>query len=82
MPEQDWIRQKELPNLDVYEDAIIIMMRYGGSIETIAVKLKVPYEYLLDFLNKKGIITQLKNRSWTYKGKPKRKSRSQTIKKI
>jgi hypothetical protein len=76
MPKQSWMREKELPNLESYEEAIIIMMRYGGSIENIAIKLKVPYEYLLGFLNNKGIITQLKNRSWTYKGKPKRKSRS------
>ena len=76
MPKQSWNREKELPNLESYEEAIIIMMRYGGSIETIAIKLKVPYSYLLGFLNKKGIITQLKNRSWTYKGKPKRKSRA------
>jgi len=67
--------KRDMPNLESYREAITIMMRYGGSIETIAIKLDVPYNYLLGYLNKKGIITQLKNRSWTYKGKPKRKNR-------
>ena len=80
----DWCKMKKyrkskpkpLPKLDSYEEAIIIMMRYGNSIETIARSLKVPEKHLINYLNDKGIINKMKGRSWTYKGRPKRKNHS------
>ena len=69
MPKQNWRRQKELPLLEAYEEAIKIMMRHGGSLDDIAVKIGVPEDYLIGYLEEKGILEQLKNRSWSYKRK-------------
>lgn len=69
-------KPRPLPKLNSYEEAIIIMMRYGNSLETIARSIKVPEQHLINYLNEKGIIDKMKGRSWTYKGRPKRKNHS------
>jgi len=79
MQKHSWTTEKPLPSLESYQEAIVIMMRYGNSLEAIAKSFKVPEPYLINFLNTKGIIDKLKGRSWTYKGKPKRKRKSPTI---
>ena len=61
-------------NLAQYEEAILIMMRHGGALDKIAIAVGTSEDHLLSYLNDKGIIEKLKNRSWTYKSKGKKRN--------
>ena len=61
-------------NLDQYKEAIMIMMRHGGSLDKIARDVGVTEDKLLSYLHDNGILDKLRNRSWTYTSKKKKRN--------
>ena len=54
------------PAISQYHEAIIIMMRYGTSVDHIAKKLDLPEKGLVDYIKKEGLDKQMARRSWTW----------------
>ena len=72
------------PAISQYHEAIIIMMRYGKSVDHIAKKLDLPEKGLVDYIKKEGLDKQMARRSWTWNSnhKYRRKPRKQDKKKV
>jgi hypothetical protein len=56
-----------LPNVSVYKEGILTMMRYGGAVDSIAKDLGIPEKILVDYIKAEGIDKQLSRRSWKWK---------------
>ena len=50
------------PAISQYHEAIIIMMRYGTSVDHIAKKLDLPEKGLVDYIKKEGLDKQMARR--------------------
>ena len=62
-----WRQPKKELRIEPYHESIILMLRYGKSVERISKDLSVREEKLIDYMKKSGIVHQMRNRSWTYK---------------
>ena len=72
------------PAISQYHEAIIIMMRYGTSVDHIAKRQDLPEKGLVDYIKKEGLDKQMARRSWTWNSnhKYRRKPRKQDKKKV
>lgn len=73
----NWKKPKiEIP-LEQYQESIMLMMRYGGSVDHMAKDLNVTESRLVDFIKKEGIDKKLVRRSWSWKSSKKNRRRLQ-----
>jgi len=62
-----WKKGQPSPNVSVYKESILTMMRYGGAVDQIAKDLGIPERFLVAYIKEEGIDKQLSRRSWKWK---------------
>ena len=65
-------RSANFPPIRYYKESIIMMMRYGKSVDRIASELKYPEQMVIDYIKSEGIDSQLGRRSWQWKSAKKK----------
>ena len=58
---------------DPHKETIIVMMRYGGSVDQIAQDLGIYENVLVKYIKDEGLYKKLERRSWTWKREHPRK---------
>lgn len=56
-----------------HRETIIVMMRYGGSVDQIAQDLGIYEKVLVKYIKDEGLDKKLERRSWTWKRENPRK---------
>ena len=67
MGKHTWNKPKKCISLVSYHESIILMLRYGKSVERISKDLAINEERLVTYLKESGIEHLMRNRSLTYK---------------
>ena len=58
---------------EAHKETIIVMMRYGGSVDNIATDLGLYEKVLVKYIKKEGLDKKMARRSWTWKRQNPRK---------
>ena len=73
----NWKKPKIQIPLEQYQESIMLMMRYGGSVDRMAKDLNVTESRLIAFIKKEGMDKKLGRRSWSWKSAKKNRRRLQ-----
>ena len=67
MTKHSWKTPKREISLEPYHESIILMLRYGKSVERISKDLAVNEDRIVTYIKESGIEHRMRNRSWAYK---------------